>query len=173
MKTIKKEFTFSFIKNENIYDDIKEVHCDSKSLFNIFMLLFTIIFALTIGYYIGQTFYFDFVDNRLSFNFTNIMFVLGILLLIVSPAVYYILKIINFKFYINNENVNYKNIFGKTFSYSLTEILKAKFFASSGKGTSDCIVIKFTDKRNVKISSTDRNFRMLKGFLLSKNILVR
>jgi hypothetical protein len=135
------------------------------------MLLFTIIFALTIGYYIGQTFYFDFVDNRLSFNFTNIMFVLGILLFIASPAVYYILKIVNFKFYINNENVNYKNIFGKTFSYSLTEILKAEFFASTG--ASDCIVIKFTDKRNVKISSTDRNFRMLKGFLLSKNILVR
>jgi hypothetical protein len=171
MKTIKKEFTFSFIKNENIYDDIKEVHCDSKSLFNIFMLLFTIIYALPIGYYIGQTFYFDFVDNRLSFNFTNIMFVLGILLFIASPAVYYILKIVNFKFYINNENVNYKNIFGKTFSYSLTEILKAEFFASTG--ASDCIVIKFTDKRNVKISSTDRNFRMLKGFLLSKNILVR
>ena len=171
MKTIIKEFKFSFIKNENIYDDIKEVHCDSKSLFNKFMLLFTNIFALTIGCYIGQTFYFDFVDNRLSFNFTNIMFVLGILLLIVSPAVYYILKIINFKFYINNENVNYKNIFGKTFSYSLTEILKAEFFASTG--ASDCIVIKFTDKRNVKLLSTDRNFRMLKGFLLSKNILVR
>ena len=173
MKTIIKEFKFSFIKNENIYDDIKEVHCDSKSLFNKFMLLFTNIFALTIGCYIGQTFYFDFVDNRLSFNFTNIMFVLGILLLIVSPAVYYILKIINFKFYINNENVNYKNIFGKTFSYSLTEILKAEFFSSTGTGTSDCIVIKFTDKRNVKLLSTDRNFRMLKGFLLSKNILVR
>ena len=173
MKTIKKEFKFSFIKNENNYDDIKEVHCDSKSLFNKFMLLLTIIFAVTVGYCIGKIFYFDFVNNRLSYNFTNIMSILGVLLLIVSPTIYYILKMINFKFCISNEKVNYKNIFGKTFSYSPNEILKAEFFASIGEGTVDSIVIKFTDKRKVKLSSTDRNFRMLKGFLISKNMLVR
>lgn len=137
------------------------------------MLLLTIIFAGTVGYFIGKIFYFDLADNRLSYNFTNIMSILGILLLIVSPAIYYILKMINFKFYIDNEKVNYKNIFGKTFSYSLTEILKAEFFASIGEGTVDSIVIKFAYKRKVKISSSDRNFRILKGFLVSKNMLVR
>lgn len=144
-----------------------------KSLFNKFMLLLTIIFAGTVGYFIGKIFYFDLVDNRLSYNFTNIISILGILLLIVSPAIYYILKMINFKFYIDNEKVNCKNIFGKTFSYSLTEIQKAEFFASIGEGTVDSIVIKFADKRKVKILSTDRNFRILKEFLVSKNMLVR
>ena len=173
MKTIKKEFKFSFIRDDNTYDDIKEVYCDSKSLFNKFMLLLTIVFAITVGYFIGKIFYFDLIDNRLSYNFTNIMSVLGVLLLVVSPAIYYILKIINFKFYIDNEKVNYKNFFGKIFSYSPNEILKAEFFASIGEGTVDSIVIKFTDKRKVKISSTDRNFRILKSFLISKNMLVR
>ena len=173
MKTIKKEFKFSFIRDDNIYDDIKEVYCDSRSLLNKFMLLLTIVFAITVGYFIGKIFYFNFIDDRLSYNFTNIMSVLGVLLLITSPAIYYILKIVNFNFYINNKKVNYKNIIGKTFSYSITEILKAEFFASIGEGTVDSIVIKFTDKRKVIISSTDRNFRMLKRFLISKNLLVR
>lgn len=167
MRTIKKGFKFSFVKVENNHADIKEVYCDSKSLFNKFMLLLTIIFAVTIG----KMFYFDLVDSRFSYNFTNIMSVLGVLLLIVSPAIYYILKIINFKFYIDNEKVNFKNIFGKTFSYSTNEILKAKFF-TSGEGV-DSIVIKFTDKRTVILSSTDRNFEILKSFLISKNMLVR
>lgn len=29
MKTIKKEFKFSFVNGENNYDNIKEVYCDS------------------------------------------------------------------------------------------------------------------------------------------------
>lgn len=159
MKTIRKEFKFSFVNDKNNYDEIKEVYCDSKSLFNKFMLLLTIIFAITVGYFIGKIFYFDFVDNR-SYNLIDIISVLGVLLLIVSPAIYYILKIINFRF-------------GKNFSYSLTEILKAEFFTSIGEGTVYSIIIKFADKRKVKISSTDRNFRILKGFLISKNMLVR
>lgn len=173
MKKIKKEFNFSFIKDETNCEDILEVYCDSKSLFNKIMLILTILFAVVVGYFIGKMFYFDFVNKRLSYNFTNILSILGVLLLTISPAICYTLKMKNFKFYIDNEKVNYKNFFGKTFSYSLTEILKAEFFASIGEGTVDSIVIKFTDKRKVKISSTDRNFRLLKSFLISKDLLVR
>lgn len=136
------------------------------------MLLLTIIFAITVSYFIGKIFYFDFVNYRLSYNFANIMSILVVLLLIVSPAIYYILKIMNFNFLIGNEKIIYKNIFGKTFSYSLTEILKTEFLDSIGEETVNSIVIKFTDKRKVKVSSTDRNFRLLKEFLVSKIILI-
>lgn len=170
-KIIKKEFKFSFIKDKTNYEDIQEVYCDSKSLTNKIMLILTSLFAIVVGYFIGKIFYFDFIDKRLSYNFTNIISVLGVLLLTISPAIYYILKMKNFKFYIDNEKINYKNILGKRFSYSLTEILKADFFTSIGEETVDSIVIRFTDKRKIRLSSTDRNFKLLKSFLISKNIL--
>lgn len=169
----KREVKISFIKNETNYNNIKEIYCDSKSLFNKSMLFLSVLFAVVIGYFIGKTIYFDFINKRLNYNFTNIISILGILLLTISPAIYYIFKMINFKFYINNEKLNYKNILGKTFSYPLTEILKAEYFASIGESTVDSIVIKFVDKRKVKISSTDRNFELLKPFLISKNLLVK
>ena len=118
-------------------------------------------------------FYFDLISKEANYDFTNIISILGILLLTITPSIYYIFKMMNFKFYINNEKLNYKNIFGKTFSYSLTEILKAEYFPSLDESIVDSIVIKFVDKRRVKISSTDRNFELLKSFLISKNLLVK
>ena len=150
----KREVKISFIKNDTNYNNIKEIYCDSKSLFNKSMLFLSVLFAVVIGYFIGKTIYFDFINKRLNYNFTNIISLLGILLLTISPAIYYIFKMINFKFYINNEKINYKNIFGKTFSYPLTEILKAEYFASIGE-------------------STDRNFELLRPFRISKNLLVK
>lgn len=169
----KKEIKISFIKKKANYNDIKEIYCDSKSFFNKSMLFMSLLFAILIGYFLGKTIYFDFIDKRLNFNFTNIISILGILLLALSPVIYYIFKMINFKFYINDEKINYKNIFEKTFSYSLTEILKAEYFASVDESIVDSIVIKFIDKRKVKISSTDRNFELLKSFLISKNLLIK
>ena len=105
-KQQKKEFKFSFIKDETNYEDIQEVNCDSKSLTNKIMLILTILFAVVVGYFIGNIFYFDFVDKRLSYNFTNIISVLGVLILTISPAIYYILKMKNFKFHIDDKKVN-------------------------------------------------------------------
>lgn len=173
MKTIKNEFKISFIKNENNYNNVKEVYCDSKSIFNYIMLVLSILFAIVCGYFMIKIFYFDFSDNRLNINFTNLLCVFGVLLLIIAPAVYFILKIVNFNFYINNDKINYKNIIGKTFTYSLNELISAEFFASIGENTVDCIVIKFNNKNKIKVSSTDRNFRLLKSFLISKNLLIK
>ena len=96
MKTIKKEFKISFIKNENNYNNVKEVYCDSKSIFNYIMLVLSILFAIVCGYFMIKIFYFDFSDNRLNINFTNLLCLFGVLLLIIAPAVYFILKIVNF-----------------------------------------------------------------------------
>ena len=46
---VKKEIKISFIKSKINHNDIKEVCCDSKSLFNKSMLFLSLLFAFLIG----------------------------------------------------------------------------------------------------------------------------
>lgn len=168
MKT-EREFKISFIKSKANHNNINEVYCDSKTLFNKIMLFISILFFVVMSYYNVKMFYHDFAYKTFNYSFANIISILFIILVSISPTVYYILKIKNFKIYIDNEKLNYRNIFGKTFSYPLTEILKVKYLPSGGD--SDSMIISFSDKRILMISSTNRNFELLKLFLISKNLL--
>ena len=174
-KKTEKEFKISFIKSRPNYNNIREVYCDSKTLFNKIMLFLSILAFILINYYLVKSLYYDFSNKSLIYNFSEIIGTLiimsPIIILSISPTVYYILKLKNFKFYINNETLNYKNIFGKSFSYPISEILEVKYFPYIGESTLDTIAIKFSDKRKVKITSSDRNFELLKSFLISKNLL--
>ncbi len=173
MKINEKKSKISFIKkSETFYNNIKEVCCDSKSSFNKIMLFGAILFAIVIFYFIGKTIYFDHINGGLNWKFTNIISIFCILLLSISPTIFCTFRIVNFRFYIDDEKLTYKNILGKKYSYKITDIVQAKYLSSVGESTVDSIVIKLTDKKKIKISTTDRNFDLLKCFLISKNLLV-
>lgn len=90
---IKKEVKFSFIKDEinyNDINDIKEIYCDSKSFFNKSMLVLSVLFSVGVCYSIGKIIYFDFINKSLNYNFTDIISILGIILLAMSPTIYFL-----------------------------------------------------------------------------------
>ncbi len=150
----------SIIKSQIQDEKLKEVCCDSKSLFNISM------FLLTIGIYL-----LCFIEvnpfSNINLNFSNIIGSIVICLIVLTPAVYYLLKIFNRKITINKEKIVFQTIFRKKYSYPLEEILITKFYQGvTGSLIEDYFLIKFKDNKSIKVYSSDRNYDQFKNFVI-------
>lgn len=161
MKKVK--ITPEFVKDNLNNNDINKITCSGKTLFNKVMLVLFLLSGVICSYFIVSEF---------VFSLKELINMILLLLLISSPTIYYILKIINFEFTVDSNRINYKNIFGKKYSYLLSDIFSAKFFSAVYGASVDSIVIKFNDKRKIIVSSVCTNFEVLKQYLISKNILI-
>lgn len=116
-----------------------------------------------------QTFYLEISENGIRVEFENILSMAMLLLLFIFPIIYLTLKICNFKFYIFDEKIIYKNIKGRELNYIMTDIKNANYYGNNHGY--NFIVIKFYDDKRVIISSYDRNYDVLKKCLNYKKIL--
>ena len=156
-----KKIGVSIVKGKIKDEHLEEVNCDGKSIFNIAMLLFFMGLDLLCFWLNSEWFFKGF-----SWNISGIIDFLGLFLLILSPVIYFALKIVNVKFTINKERVSYQTILGKKYSYPLEDIVKTKIYPGAGDDLTDTIVITFKNKRRVKVNSTSRNFEKLKNFVV-------
>ena len=164
MKFQKKEFNVSLIKDEENYEQIDGVICNGKSLFNKIMLALSILFSIICTSIMVKELF-----SGNSINFFNILITLILIVLFTLPAIYFYMKIANFKLEISNSEITYTNIFKNSFNYYTNEIKNAKYYRSIGTG--DSIALFMNDNKIIKVTSTDNNLDQLKMYLISQKIL--
>lgn len=147
-------------------ENANKIICDAKTSSNKVMLaigsvIFLIVFCIII--------------MSLSFGrmikLPLIIIAIVLTLLFIAFPIFFVMKILNFSFSIDDKNIIYKNVFGKESHYYTSEIKKAKFYSSIAEGIPDLIVFKFTDNKHITITSLESKFYKLKIYLTSKNIL--
>lgn len=119
----KFEFDKSY-KFEN-YSGINEVFCDKKTILNkLALILFSIVVLLQI-FNVIATVIAIIAPSEFNLHDSEDLFVaiFGLIVFIV-PTIFLFLNIINFKFYINNKNVSYKDWLGRKGSYFTSDIKK-------------------------------------------------
>ncbi len=155
----KSKVSISIIKSQIQDEKLTEVSCDSKSLFNILMFLLTICLYLLCFIELHPF-------SKVNLNFYNIIGSIFICLIVLAPAIYYLLKIFNRKITINKEKITFQTIFRKKYSYNLEEILITKFYKGLTGSLEDYFLIKFKDNNKVKVYSSDRNYEQFKNFVM-------
>ena len=156
----KFEFDKSY-KFEN-YSGINEVFCDKKTLLNKLALILLILVVLLARFNVIATFIAIITPSEFNLWDSEDLFIaiFGLIIFLI-PTMLLFLNVINFKFYINNKNVSYKNWLGRKFSYSTTDIKKVYLHRSR---KAKYITIEFNDTEEISISAGDKNFKKLKDF---------
>ena len=156
----------SFLRvNKN--EDINSFYCDSKNLFYKIMLILAVLCVIVIF----ESFYYEITNFGIKLNFENIVSLLLLILILLIPCIYLIMKFINFKFYEVNGFLFYKNIYGKKFNYLITDIKNVKRYSGNLR-YKKIIIIEFQDKKII-VSWLDRGFDNLEKFLIKNNLLKR
>ena len=129
-----------------------EIICDGKSLINIFLGPFYLIMSIVL------------ISMLFKYDMGLINCILGTIL---------ILFILGFSLYfsINQEKIIYKNLFNKKYTYLISDIENCKL--QYGRRGSSVIIITMKDSNKIKINGTDRNYKLLKTFLINNNLLDR
>lgn len=159
---IKKfEFDKSY-KFEN-YSGITGVLCDSKTFLNKLALVLLILPTLLIIFCVIVIFI-DILTYSGSNSYDSeepFMEIFFGFIMLVIPTIILLLKVVNFKFYINDEIVIYRNWLRREKSYSTSDI--ERVYLTKGRN-SRYINVEFNDAERVSISAGDRNFENLKIF---------
>ena len=138
-----------------------EIICDGKSLINIFLGPFYLIMSIVL---ISMLFKYDMGLINCILGTILILFILGF-------SLYFFLKVFCFYFSINQEKIIYKNLFNKKYTYLISDIENCKL--QYGRRGSSVIIITMKDSNKIKINGTDRNYKLLKTFLINNNLLDR
>ena len=101
------------------------------------------------------------------FNFDLIGIVICNIIFLI-PLLYLILKIINFKFCIENNKIIYRNIFGKEIIYNISDIKNINKIEDIE--TVKSIILVMNNNKVIRINFLDRNFDELKSYLLNLNL---
>lgn len=159
---IMKKFEFNESYKFENYSGINEVYCDSKTFLNKLglMLLMVVHFISIIN--VVYTFINVIPPPKFTSRDSEDLFIaiFGFIVFFI-PTILLLLKVVNFKFYINNNNVIYKNWIGKEKNYFTSEIKKV-YLRKGNHHT--YITIEFNDTV-IDIAAGDRNFQTLKKFL--------
>lgn len=164
MMLMKKKISISIVQDKTYGQSLEDAKLDGKSFFNkcmFFLFLLGDIFCTSVLLE-------DLLQNMTKINQTqqisNLLCLISICLILSLPAIYYLLKILNFQFYINKEKICYQNIFGKSYQYPIEEIKETIFYRGNGEEVNS-LLIQLKNNKRIRFSSSDRNFLNVQLFV--------
>lgn len=167
-KTKKKEISIGVVKEMLSPADLGEVVCDFKTSGYFLSLLGAILFFFACLYFLIPQLL---STSKNGADFSNILCFLLLFIILVLPAVYFALKILNYKIILTKTDIMVSNMFGITRYYSLKNIKSASFRkgfsdADSVLAGNDVFVFKLNGGKRIRVASTCRNFQNFSRFVL-------
>lgn len=122
---ILQEFEFDKSYKFENHSGINEVFCDKKTFLNKLVLILLILAVLLAIFNVIVTSLSIMRPSKFNLWDSEDLFIaiFGLIVFLI-PTMLLLLKVINFKFYINNEKVEYKDWLGRKASYFTTDIKK-------------------------------------------------
>ena len=149
----------------NMNNENNKIVCDGKSIMNIFMFIVCFSASIILTYMLIK---YEIRTLNSTLGLINLILTIVFVLFIFLSMIYLLLKILNFSFYINNDQVIYNDIWKKKHSYCINDIKDSKQFFS-GKKTG--IIITMNDDITIRVVDLDRNYRHLRKYLMDKHFL--
>lgn len=134
-----KKYSFRLLRGYINLDEINvdNVECTGKSIFNIWMAFLSGVCSIVCIIQLAREMLHS-IQGVFAYVFINLIFIV--------PFSYYLLKIINYKFSINNDKIIYKNIFGIIYEYDFRNIKNVKHIKGSHR-IPEIFIIKMENKK--------------------------
>ena len=144
---------------------IKEVFCNNRNRFNILslvILIFSVVCCILGGINLINSSEKYILENK---YIQNLCIVIIPFIIFFTTTMVVLLKLINYRFYINNNEIVFKDWKGRSGNYLTNDIKKVTLHRLHSRYTTRMYIrIEFNDNKKITISSLDNNFFRLKEF---------